>query len=137
MPENRGLGGNYYEAAPGSHGPRGPHDGVRRRRQEAGDGPLVDQRVDPLDVLDGHPVVIRSTWNYYANVDAFLAWVDRTPNLRNRAQVVRWSAVKTYLRDLEERGVATVPTVFVEKGEKKDLASLPWDEIVVKPLVSA
>jgi len=82
-------------------------------------------------------VVIRSTWNYYANVEAFLAWVDRTPNLRNRAEVVRWSAVKTYLRDLEERGVATVPTLFVAQGEKKDLTSSPWDEIVVKPLVSA
>lgn len=82
-------------------------------------------------------VILRSTWNYFEHLDAFLAWVDRTERLRNRADVVRWNAVKTYLRDLEARGVAIVPTAFVARGEKKRLADVPWDDVVVKPLVSA
>lgn len=82
-------------------------------------------------------VVIRSTWNYFEHVDDFVAWAARTPRLRNSAEVVRWNAVKTYLRDLEARGIDVVPTRFVSKGESARLGEVPWKDVVVKPLVSA
>jgi glutathione synthase/RimK-type ligase-like ATP-grasp enzyme len=82
-------------------------------------------------------VVLRSTWNYFERLDAFLAWASSVSHLRNGAHVVRWNAVKTYLRDLEARGVPTVPTVFVSRGESTRLADAPWDDVVVKPVVSA
>ena len=40
-------------------------------------------------------VVLRSTWNYYARVDDFVAWTDdvgRATRLRNRPEVITWNA---------------------------------------------
>lgn len=82
-------------------------------------------------------VILRSTWNYFEHLDAFLAWAGRTARLRNAPNVVRWNAVKTYLRELEARGIDIVPTQLVAKGEKAQLADVPWRDVVVKPLVSA
>jgi hypothetical protein len=80
--------------------------------------------------------VLRSTWNYYERVDAFLAWVDRVEHVLNPAAVVRDNVRKTYLRDLEARGIAIVPTAWDVK-DVRALRSLGWDTIVIKPVVSA
>lgn len=82
-------------------------------------------------------VVLRSTWNYFEDLDAFLGWAGRVRHLRNAAEIVRWNSVKTYLRDLEPRGIDIVPTKFVAKGESARLADVPWKDVVVKPVVSA
>jgi glutathione synthase/RimK-type ligase-like ATP-grasp enzyme len=55
--------------------------------------------------------------------------------------VIRWNADKRYLVDLAEAGVATVPTVVVERGDcARTLADRAgeagWDEVVIKPAVS-
>ena len=61
-------------------------------------------------------VVIRSTWDYITDPDAFLtvlAEIERagTP-LFNALDLVRWNIRKTYLRDLAQRGVPVVPTIW-------------------------
>ena len=97
------------------------------------------------DAFGGHDlVVLRSTWNYSEQVDAFVAWVadigGRTAVL-NPPSVVDWNAKKTYLRELDRRGVNIVPTEFVLHGESADvgevLVARGWDEVVIKPVVSA
>ena len=90
-------------------------------------------------------VVIRSTWDYHLRLDEFLAWLDRLESLDlkvfNSPALVRWNAEKGYLRDLADRGVAIVPTRWVERGERTSLADIlretEWREVVVKPSVSA
>ncbi len=100
-------------------------------------------------------VVIRSTWNYFERVDAFVAWAKQTgaaTRLLNPSDVVAWNAKKTYLAELERRGVAVVPTEFLlrEPGEEQPgmrmrmrmrivdiLDARGWDEVVIKPVVSA
>lgn len=79
-------------------------------------------------------VLLRSTWDYSRRYDAFVAWADRIPRLRNPASVVRWNTDKRYLADLDAAGVPTVPTRFLAPGEGGDV---PAGEIVVKPVVSA
>ena len=90
-------------------------------------------------------VVIRSTWDYAKDPDAFLdvlADIERagTP-LFNRLDLVRWNLRKTYLRDLAERGVRVVPTVWRDRlrpGELPELLDeLGVAEAVVKPVVGA
>src|SRR5437764_13220090 len=47
--------------------------------------------------------VVRSTWDYFRRVDAFLAWadwVDQATRLLNPAATLRWNAHKGYLLDL-------------------------------------
>jgi hypothetical protein len=89
-------------------------------------------------------VVMRSTWNYYKHLDAFLAWATKTATatrLLNPAPIVAWNATKTYLAELEKRGVDVVPTELVMRGAARRVEDIlrdrGWDEVVIKPLVSA
>lgn len=90
--------------------------------------------------------LIRSTWDYTVRLSEFLDWtleVSTRTVLVNPAKVVRWNTDKHYLRDLANRGVATVPGEFVEVGEDPDagvrgfLARHSSPEFVVKPSVGA
>ncbi|MDQ3726265.1 MAG: hypothetical protein M3335_10325 [Actinomycetota bacterium] len=86
--------------------------------------------------------LVKSTWDYHHSHDRFLAWtrqVEATTPLRNPAALIAWNSNKTYLRELAERGVRTVPTVWVEQGSDTNLEEIlavqGWDEAVVKPTV--
>jgi hypothetical protein len=100
---------------------------------------------DPAAPFAAHDlVVLRSTWNYFTQLDAFLSWVDRTARvtpLRNDPATVRWNASKRYLNDLDARGIPIVPTEFVQRAEPRDLGGLlrdrGWTDVVIKPSVSA
>ncbi len=98
---------------------------------------------DPtVDWTDFSAAILRSCWNYHLQPDAFLAWVDRVPNLLNPASLVKWNAHKRYLKELETRGVPVVPTVWVPQGEhapklSEILEGQSWTDAVVKPAVSA
>jgi glutathione synthase/RimK-type ligase-like ATP-grasp enzyme len=102
-------------------------------RMLAWDDPLVDWDAPRL-------VVIRSTWNYYLHLDAFLAWVlARGDRLVNAAGLIVWNHHKRYLRDLEAAGIPVVPTLWVDRGSTlgDGLRLRGWTDIVVKPAVSA
>jgi len=81
-------------------------------------------------------VVIRSTWDYHKHPGEFLAVleeIESASRLANPLELVRWNAQKTYLRDLEERGLPVVPTVW----DRSLFGELDADEIVIKPVISA
>jgi glutathione synthase/RimK-type ligase-like ATP-grasp enzyme len=89
-------------------------------------------------------VVIRSTWDYWNDVPAFLdtlARVDRETRLANPLELVRWNLEKTYLRKLESNGVGIVPTMWPEAVEPDSFAAyaeqLGSEELVIKPVVGA
>ena len=89
-------------------------------------------------------VIIRSTWDYWNDVPTFLNTlerINRETKLANRLDLVRWNLVKTYMRDLEERGIGIVPTLWARSLEADSFAKyqkeLGMDEIVVKPVVGA
>lgn len=88
-------------------------------------------------------LVIRSPWDYHHHVDAFARWLDERADapMSNPAAVLRWNMEKTYLRDLERRGIPVIPTVWAERGSPMRLAdilgALPWERAVVKPTISA
>jgi glutathione synthase/RimK-type ligase-like ATP-grasp enzyme len=99
---------------------------------------------DPLaDFASARMTLVRSTWNYAEKPAAFLAWIDRVAAcsaLWNRRETVRWNAHKSYLLDLDARGVPVVPTHLVRRGATMTLAEVMgergWPEVVVKPAVS-
>ncbi len=64
-------------------------------------------------------VVVRTPWDYFRHLDAFLAWAERTSaltHLVNPVAVIAWNSHKGYLRELAAGGVATVPTLWIERG---------------------
>jgi hypothetical protein len=80
-------------------------------------------------------VVVRSTWDYPARRDAFLAWARSLRRVENDASTLAWTTDKHYLAELS---APTVPSAFLEPGD--DPASgHPFDDVehVVKPAVSA
>jgi hypothetical protein len=90
------------------------------------------------------PTVVRSTWDYHHELEAFLAWIERAARaapLWNPPAVLRWNAHKFYLRELEGSGFPIVPTAFLARGARARLADLMsergWSDAVVKPAVSS
>jgi hypothetical protein len=82
-------------------------------------------------------VLVRNTFDYVFDRDAFLTWADDVAaqtRLANPASVLRWNTDKRYLRELEAAGIPVVPTIWVEEGA--DVPDLEWDDFVVKPTVS-
>jgi hypothetical protein len=88
--------------------------------------------------------VIRATWDYHLRREAFMAWAERVSGLTslwNPITILRWNTHKGYLRELAERGVRVVPTIWLARREVVDLAEIfarqGWSAAVVKPAVSA
>lgn len=105
---------------------------------------LVSWRAD-AEWRDYDVVVIRSTYDYIAAPEAFLAALERIARsgtrLLNGVETVRWNLRKTYLRDLAERGVPVVPTAWRDRlrpGELPELLrAVGGAGAVVKPVVGA
>jgi len=90
-------------------------------------------------------VVIRSTWDYQHNAEAFLRVLESIQHLgvrlENGSEIVRWNMQKSYLRDLAARGIETVPTFWrdgLRRGELVPLfEELRSSEAVIKPVMSS
>lgn len=89
-------------------------------------------------------VVIRSCWDYHLREAAFRTWLERLEaagvRVINPPALVRWNLHKAYIGELSSRGVAAVPTAFVDVRTTPSLhdilAAQGWTEAVVKPAVS-
>ena len=102
----------------------------------------------PVDWTAYRAVLLRSPWDYFEHEAAFRAWLGTLERARvpcwNPVPLVRWNLDKRYLRDLAQRGVAIVPTLWLEPSDGLSpeaaaarIASTGWPEVVVKPTVSA
>jgi glutathione synthase/RimK-type ligase-like ATP-grasp enzyme len=86
-------------------------------------------------------VIIRTTWDYTQRIEEFLAkmtLINSKTRLINSLSVVKWNHHKGYLKELEEKDVLIVPTVFFTFPQKV-LIPLGWkqDKFIIKPCVSA
>lgn len=102
------------------------------------DASVVDWDDPRADWSGFDQVVIRSTWDYQGQLDAYLAWIDHVAavtTILNSPSIVRWNTDKRYLRDLAEAAISVIPTTFVTPGQSFELP--PSGEFVVKPAVSA
>ncbi|GAA1488771.1 hypothetical protein GCM10009626_15170 [Brachybacterium sacelli] len=116
-------------------------EALRRRGAEAELTVWHDPAVDwaAFDLL-----VIRSPWDYAERPARFEEWLDRVGTLTrvlNEPEMVRWNMDKSYLAQLEEAGVAVVPTSYhlemptLEAALATEGSSTP--HVVVKPTVGA
>ena len=108
----------------------------------------IDARMTPWrednDSVDATPTIIRSTWDYIHHVDDFLYWAEaassRAP-LWNPIDIIRRNVHKSYLLDLQMRGIPVTPTVLARRGDPRGLAEIVsgsrWTDVVIKPAVGA
>lgn len=100
---------------------------------------------EPTDWRQFDAVIVRSPWDYQSRFAEFLKVlrdIDRrgTP-LWNPLPLLEWNLHKSYLLELQSRGVPIVPTIRGESLTVERLRSLPEElgaeEIVIKPIVGA
>jgi len=100
------------------------------------------QTEQPWSAFDA--VIIRSTWDYWNDVPAFLdvlARINRETRLANPLGLVHWNLAKTYLRDLDGKGVGIVPTLWLDGLDGQSASGcadrLESEQLVVKPVIGA
>jgi len=99
---------------------------------------------DPtVDWAEFDAVYICTPWDYPQKAGLFrqvLATIEHSPaHLINDLSLVHWTLEKTYLRDLEARGGAIVPSVWFDSISAGQIAgyfeALGCDKVVVKPQI--
>jgi predicted transcriptional regulator len=89
-------------------------------------------------------VIVRSTWDYQNDFKRFLdvlEKIDKASHLENNFDLMQWNMNKSYLFDLEKKGVQIVETIW-EKNFNTETAHHYFDriksnEIIIKPNISA
>ena len=90
-------------------------------------------------------VFIRSCWDYHIRHAEFFNWVDKLTREKiavfNPPDLLKWNSNKKYLKDLAEKDIQIVPTVFVEQNVPTNIQEVltkqNWQQAVVKPMISA
>lgn len=88
--------------------------------------------------------IVKSPWDYFDKIDAFYAWLDKMKEtgcqVLNPIQTIRWNADKIYFKDLQQEGVAVVPTYWLDRNTTLNFTDvfkrLGTSKIIVKPRVS-
>ncbi|MCB1845350.1 MAG: hypothetical protein KDI09_20445, partial [Halioglobus sp.] len=89
-------------------------------------------------------VYVGTPWDYPEDPQGFLRALQRIAAsgtvLANPISLLRWNLEKTYLRDLESRGAAIVPTMWLDSLDENTLAglhdALSAERVIVKPVIS-
>ncbi|MFT6819653.1 MAG: glutathione synthase/RimK-type ligase-like ATP-grasp enzyme [Myxococcota bacterium] len=110
-------------------------------------GYSLDLRVwsDPTLCADEYDAVVVGTpWDYAHHVDHFLRVIDRLASqtlVFNSPAVIRWNSDKTYLQQLGNAGVPTIPTLWLKDIGKPDIrlahAHFGAAGVVIKRVVGA
>ena len=105
---------------------------------------LVSWRDTDTDWNAFNLVYICTPWDYPSDLNAFMTLleaIDRsTAILVNDISLVKWTLSKTYLRDLDERGVNIVPSLWCDDFDANELpgyfSAFAVNRIIIKPVVS-
>ncbi len=88
--------------------------------------------------------LFRTTWNYFEELDSFMHFLkkcEKRISFINPYSQIIWNLDKKYLLFLRDSGINIPETHLVKKGNFIDLKALcvknGWEEVVVKPCVSA
>lgn len=106
---------------------------------------MVSWRHPNVDWDSYRAVIIRSPWDYQEDAQRFMQVLKKidasSAQLENPLSLVTWNIEKTYLRELEQKGVLIVPTLWGEALGGNTLYeafdTLKAKEIVIKPTISA
>ena len=100
----------------------------------------------PLEELARFDLAILGTpWDYTEAKEEFIARLEALEEagvvVANPSAVVRWNADKLYLRELEQRGAVSIPTLWPELPDARDVTAafdqFACDRVVVKRRVGA
>lgn len=101
------------------------------------DGPLPPNEYDLL--------IIRSPWDYYLSTAEYIAWMNKAASagykILNKPEVIKKNIHKSYIKELQRRGVLTADTMFIPKKSTLRLEEVferkRFRKVVIKPAISA
>jgi len=90
-------------------------------------------------------VIIRSTWDYQDDAEAFVVVLDAIEKsdtvLLNSLNIVKWNINKNYLREVQAKGAEIVDTIWLDVFDFSLIAGyfeyFGTEQIVIKPTISA
>lgn len=99
---------------------------------------------DPdFDWTQTRSILFRTTWDYFDRFGEFSPWLSRVARqttLFNSADLINWNIDKHYLAILAEKGINTVSSHYIEKGDTRTLEQClqdcAWEHAILKPVVS-
>lgn len=105
----------------------------------------LDWRSSETDWSAYDAAMIGTTWDYSDHPVEFLETLEKIEAsgvaLYNSSRQVRWNSRKTYLKDLAQKGVKTIPTLWLSKPSAEELQkaydTLQSDDLVVKRQIGA
>ena len=104
----------------------------------------VSWRDDSIDWTHYDLVIVRSTWDYQQEPEAFTArlkHIDQHTRLENPLSVMLWNIDKSYLTELAAQGVPVIPTHWASRFDYDTLLrcfeTFSTQALVIKPTVSA
>lgn len=99
---------------------------------------------DDFDWSSLDAAVIGTTWDYWDRLDEYLETLERIASqtkLFNPTSLVRWNIDKRYFKELESKGAATIPTVWLDNPDAASVQAafeqLDCDDLVLKRQVGA
>lgn len=104
--------------------------------------PVVWDELDSVDHYDA--IVIGPAWDYVEKHAGFVETIKRFEaycQVHNSSRVIEWNASKTYLKDLESAGLATIPTLWVDRVDEDSVQRgyehFHTDRLIAKPVIGA
>lgn len=105
----------------------------------------ISWRNKEVDWNQFEAVIIRSPWDYQQDPGAFLKALQNieqsSAHLENGLELVKWNIDKTYLQDLERKGIEIVPSLWRKTFKENEVTTffetLDTSEIIIKPTISA
>ncbi|WFN89818.1 glutathione synthetase [Arcanobacterium wilhelmae] len=114
-------------------------DALRERGME----PRIAVWNDPsVNWAEAGTVIVRSTRDYARDPKGFIGWAKSLPRVFNSPWAMEWNLDKHYLKGLQEVGLPTIPTTWLEPEQKLSKQQIhsrfpAWGDFVVKPAVSS
>ncbi|GAB54256.1 hypothetical protein GPUN_0102 [Glaciecola punicea ACAM 611] len=98
-----------------------------------------------IDYSQYDVVIVRSTWDYQLHADSFMQTLARidasSAHLENPLALMQYNISKSYLKDLAEKGVDILPTIWLGAFNSKQIQAafnyFGTSDIIIKPLISA
>lgn len=103
----------------------------------------IECQIQPWqNVQKSEAILPLAAWDYAAEPEHFRHWIQRLAQQGSRfinsAELMLWNMHKSYLCDLQHRGIRVIPTVYLVAEPtqiQQTIAQQGWQDIVFKPAI--
>lgn len=99
---------------------------------------------EPTDLNKFDLLIFKSAWDYHQKTVTFERWLQTLKTIQtpicNPISIIEQNFNKYYLKDLQEKGLSIIPTLFFDDVQQLNLSQVlkeqGWPKAVIKPVIS-